>query len=38
LFVSRLRTRLALDVAEDAPDVIGQKPEPLPVRRKKTAE
>jgi len=34
-----LRTRLALDVAEDTPDVIDQKPEPLPVRRKgKTAE
>jgi hypothetical protein len=29
-----LRSRLALDVAEDTPDVIDQKPEALPVRRK----
>jgi hypothetical protein len=34
-----LRTRLALDAAEDTPDVIDHKPESLPVRRKgKTAE
>jgi hypothetical protein len=36
---SGLRARLALDMAEDTPDVIDPKPEPLPVRRKgKTAE
>jgi hypothetical protein len=32
-----LRTRLALDVPEDTPDVIDHKPEPLPVRRKAKA-